>query len=86
MLIISMLNLLFGLYQKIISPALHFISMSTVVGGCRFYPTCSEYCKQTINKKGLTLTSILLCAKRLGRCQPFNFFLNKKNHGYDPVD
>lgn len=45
---------------------------------CRFYPTCSEYAYQAIEKYGL-LKGILLGIKRILRCNPFN------PGGYDPL-
>lgn len=72
-------------YQFVFSPMLHAFSISTVGGGCRFYPTCSEYSKQVINKYGVNLTSGAMIFYRIVRCQPINFFKNKKNSGYDPV-
>jgi len=45
---------------------------------CVFIPTCSEYAKQSILKKGLFL-GIWLGIKRIFRCHPW-----QKNH-YDPV-
>lgn len=66
---------------------LHTLSMGTVVGGCRFYPSCSEYCKQTIKKYGICSKSIKLIVNRLLRCR--SFFLDKskadKYSGYDPI-
>jgi putative membrane protein insertion efficiency factor len=45
---------------------------------CRFYPSCSEYGVQAIQKHGI-FTGGWLTIKRIGRCQPFH------PSGYDPV-
>jgi uncharacterized protein len=45
---------------------------------CRFYPTCSCYMKEAIEKKGV-VRGILLGMKRLLRCNPLC------SGGYDPV-
>ena len=45
---------------------------------CKFYPTCSEYTKQAIEKYGAVKGS-LLGIKRICRCNPFS------KGGYDPV-
>jgi putative membrane protein insertion efficiency factor len=45
---------------------------------CRFYPTCSAYGLEAIEKYGAGKGSWLL-VKRLARCQPFS------RGGYDPV-
>ena len=45
---------------------------------CKFYPTCSEYTKQAIEKYG-ALKGSLLGIKRIIRCNPFS------KGGYDPV-
>ncbi len=38
---------------------------------CRFYPSCSEYSKQTLKKNGL-LRGCLLSIKRLLKCGPWS--------------
>ncbi len=45
---------------------------------CRFYPSCSEYSVQALQKYGVVKGS-WLTVKRIARCQPFN------PGGYDPV-
>ena len=77
-------------YQFTISPILHCLSLSTVGGGCRFYPSCSEYSKQAIELYGFGFKSVRLICNRLFSCRPFIFkkILNKNNNksfSYDPV-
>ncbi|MCK4419166.1 membrane protein insertion efficiency factor YidD [Candidatus Aerophobetes bacterium] len=57
-------------YQKCISPSLPV--------SCRFYPSCSEYFRQTLEKYGL-MKGTWLGIKRILRCNPFY------PGGYDPV-
>jgi hypothetical protein len=57
-------------YKKVISPLLP--------PSCRFYPTCSTYAVQSIEKYGILKGSIK-AIYRILRCNPFN------KGGYDPV-
>ena len=57
-------------YQKALSPL--------VPPSCRFYPTCSTYAAEAIEKHGF-LRGSLLAVKRILRCNPLN------PGGYDPV-
>jgi uncharacterized protein len=45
---------------------------------CRFYPTCSHYGYEAVQKYG-AIKGSWLAIKRVARCQPFN------PGGYDPV-
>jgi putative membrane protein insertion efficiency factor len=45
---------------------------------CRFYPSCSEYAMQAVDRFGV-LHGGWLAAKRIGRCHPLN------PGGLDPV-
>ena len=60
-------------YQKNISLWLQSNNIN-----CKFYPTCSEYTKQAIEKYG-AVKGCLLAGWRILRCNPFS------KGGYDPV-
>ena len=60
-------------YQKYISKWLTSKNIN-----CKFYPTCSEYTKQAIQKYGAR-KGILLGIYRIIRCNPFS------KGGYDPL-
>lgn len=57
-------------YQLAISPLFP--------ASCRFYPTCSNYSIEAINKHG-AIKGIFLGIKRILKCHPFH------KGGYDPV-
>lgn len=46
---------------------------------CKFYPTCSEYAIQALEKYGF-LKGTFLSIKRFFKCNPFN-----QKGGYDPL-
>ncbi len=60
-------------YQKHISKWLKLINVK-----CKFYPTCSEYTKQAIEKYG-AIKGTCLGIWRILRCNPFS------KGGYDPL-
>jgi putative membrane protein insertion efficiency factor len=62
--------LLIKVYQRTLS--------RLMPSSCRFYPSCSEYGVQAIQKYGI-FKGGWLTVKRIGRCQPFH------QGGYDPV-
>lgn len=59
------------IYKGILSPLIPHT--------CRFYPTCSSYSIEAIDKFGI-IKGFSLTIKRLARCNPKN-----EKCGYDPV-
>ena len=64
---------LIKLYKKYISNIFHFCGID-----CKFYPTCSEYTMQAVQKYGI-IKGIYLGIKRILKCNPFS------KGGYDPL-
>jgi putative membrane protein insertion efficiency factor len=62
--------MLIKFYQAVISPH--------TGARCRFYPSCSAYAAEAIEKYG-ALRGISLAVRRILRCHPFHA------GGYDPV-
>jgi hypothetical protein len=58
-------------YQRIFSPLLG--------ERCRYYPSCSEYAAQAIERFGI-LRGLVLAGWRLLRCNPWS------HGGFDPVE
>jgi putative membrane protein insertion efficiency factor len=67
----SLIVLLLRFYQRWISPAFG--------QRCRYYPSCSEYAVQAVQRFGI-LRGLTLAAWRLLRCNPWS------RGGVDPVD
>ncbi len=61
---------LIKIYRQYISPL--------KTGKCRFYPTCSEYAIEALEKYG-TAKGTYLSVRRILKCHPFH------PGGYDPV-
>ncbi|NLJ56778.1 MAG: membrane protein insertion efficiency factor YidD [Firmicutes bacterium] len=66
----KILLLVIGFYIKVVSPLLP--------PRCRFYPSCSRYSYEAVNKFGIK-KGIILSFKRIIRCHPFH------PGGYDPL-
>ncbi len=62
-------------YQKVNT---YFVPSKVFERGCRFYPTCSEYTYQAIERYD-TIKGLFLGLKRIVRCHPFS------KGGNDPV-
>jgi uncharacterized protein len=58
-------------YQRLISPLLG--------DTCKYYPSCSQYAAQAIERFGI-LRGLVLAAWRLLRCNPWS------HGGFDPVE
>lgn len=66
----SLFILIIRIYQKVISPLLP--------ASCRYFPTCSEYACQAIERHGLYKGGTLTI-KRVLRCHPWG------GAGHDPL-
>lgn len=56
------------------------VALSPVMGGrCRYYPSCSNYALQAVERYGI-LRGLVLAGWRLLRCNPLS------RGGYDPVE
>ena len=68
------LLVLIDFYQKHISKIFQIKNIR-----CKYYPSCSEYTKQAIQKYGAIKGSVL-GIKRIIKCNPFS------KGGYDPLE
>lgn len=57
-------------YQAILSPVLP--------ASCRFYPSCSDYAVESIERFG-AIRGMIMAIRRISRCHPWN------EGGFDPV-
>jgi len=66
----ALLIALLGAYQYAIRPLLG--------ANCRFYPSCSDYAKEAVERHG-ALRGLGLALRRIARCHPYH------PGGFDPV-
>jgi len=59
------------MYQKTVSPDHGFLKVFYPHGYCKFYPSCSEYARISLQKEGIT--SFPKIFKRISRCNPFTY-------------
>lgn len=69
-----MIRLLIKIYQNTLSGILRLLFGT----GCRYVPTCSDYCLGAIKKHGV-IRGTMLSISRISRCHPFS------KGGFDPV-
>jgi len=69
---------LINFYQRTLSPDHGLLKLFVPGGVCRFYPTCSQYAKEAVEKRGV-LGGLRLALWRVARCHPWS------KGGYDPV-
>ena len=74
----SLVLSLIRLYQRTLSPDHGWFSGMHPYGHCRFSPSCSEYSRQAVERKGL-IKGVGLAIWRVLRCNPWN------QGGIDPV-
>ena len=63
-------NILFFFYQIFVKIVLAVFSIKSGPT-CRFYPTCSDYARQSFKKDGF-LKGFLKTTRRISRCHPWN--------------
>jgi len=69
---------LIEIYQKTLSPDTGWFSHRHPGGFCRYTPTCSEYCRESVEKYGVA-KGLAKGAWRILRCNPLS------KGGYDPA-
>jgi putative membrane protein insertion efficiency factor len=69
-LIVALTVGLIGAYQYALRPLLG--------NHCRFYPSCSDYAREAVERHGVVRGG-WLALRRLGRCHPYH------EGGFDPV-
>lgn len=70
---------LIKLYQNTLSLDHGPLKFLKPYGQCRYHPTCSEYTRQAVQKRGV-FRGVYLGTKRILRCNPWS------EGGFDPVE
>jgi uncharacterized protein len=72
----ALLIFLIHVYRWTVSPLLRALCGGEC--GCRFEPSCSQYCLEAVQRHGAA-RGLFLGLKRIARCHPWG------GSGYDPV-
>ncbi len=75
----QLLLFLIKIYQKTLSPDTGFLKIFHPFGVCKYYPTCSEYYYQAVDKYGI-IRGVEMGTRRLLKCHPLS------KGGYDPIN
>ena len=76
-----MAHIISDITKNILKAPVHFYRMlvsPVLPRSCRFFPSCSSYCLEAIDKHNV-FYACLLCIKRVLKCNPLF------DGGYDPV-
>lgn len=66
----KILILAISAYQKTLSPDHGWFRASHAHGFCRYYPSCSQYAKESFERFGL-FKALFLSIRRVLRCHPW---------------
>lgn len=64
----QILIILINIYQAYVSPMIH--QLFGFENACRFYPTCSDYAMESVNKHGV-FKGFVMSLLRILKCNPY---------------